>query len=111
MIVYGISELVAGGLGRSRKLSCRVHIHVVMWAASFPTLHFAYSQAPPYSSPLGVSARYGHAKIVQLLLNGGANINYQNKVKSTHCTTEPYHAISMHNTAGRVILDTRLFSS
>ena len=47
-----------------------------------------YSQTAPCSSPLGVTARYGHTEIVKKLVNGGANINYQNKVKNTYCTTE-----------------------
>jgi len=43
----------------------------------------AYSQAPFYTAPLQVAAGNGHVQIVERLLKGGANINYQVEVRST----------------------------
>ena len=36
-----------------------------------------------HSAPLGKAAEMGHIRTVERLLEGGANINYQDKVRST----------------------------
>lgn len=48
------------------------------------------------SDPLGVSAEKGHIQTIKSLLDGGANINYQDKVRSTCHTTGMHH---MHVTS------------
>ena len=58
-------------------------MHVGMW----PTHNFLYLplhasfQTPPYTSPLQVAT--GQKEVVKSLLERGANINYQDIVRST----------------------------
>lgn len=43
-----------------------------------------FSQTPPHSVPLGVASQKGHTQTVERLLDGGANINHQDVVRSMH---------------------------
>ena len=52
------------------------------------TLPFPSSSQASYNSPLQVAAGKGHKQIVESLLEKGANINYQDRVKSTCYTTD-----------------------
>ena len=39
-----------------------------------------------HSVPLGAAAQEGHTQVIEKLLKGGANINHQDKVRSSICS-------------------------
>ena len=70
----------------SRRLSN--YVHVVMYATYTPPPPlYACSQTHPYSVPLGKAAEKGHTLIVERLLEGGADINQEDGVRSCVCIT------------------------
>lgn len=81
-----------------------------------PPLAIAYSQVSPYSVPLGIAALNGHIEIVEELLIGGANINYQDKVRSafcvqcmvqsSSCSLSFMHSVAIQHYTGHPILAT-----
>lgn len=52
-------------------------------------LHMS-SQTSPHPVPLEIAAEEGHVQTVQRLLEGGANINYQQEVKNREYLTMKY---------------------
>ena len=44
--------------------------------------HYASCQLPPKFVPLRIAAKNGHLQAVQKLLEGGANVNHQCKVRN-----------------------------
>lgn len=52
---------------------------------SLRTIVHKFSQIPPYCVSLGTASENGHAQTVERLLEGGANVNYYDKVQNTIC--------------------------
>lgn len=75
--------LKSGANPNLARLVCLIHNIVCLryWQVIL-FLSLAYSKSPPHSVSLGVAAERGYTKTVEKLLEGGANINYQDKARN-----------------------------
>lgn len=72
------------------RLSCVRKLKPSIHTFSLLPVHVS-SQKPPCSVPLAVAAQNGHTQTVERLLEGGANINRQDTVRSTCCTSSIHY--------------------
>ena len=90
-------ELSAGGWGSvllcaGSDVRCR---HTLLLPPS--------SQAHPCPVPLEVAAEEGHVQTVKGLLDGGASINHQSKVRSTCYTTSMHYIVHFVTRLRRIV--------
>ena len=65
-------------------LVCACHTFIVQQYDAYLSSFFSSPHLQEGGVPLGIAAQKGHLQVVQKLIQGGGNVNYQNKVMTIY---------------------------